>query len=516
MDPNQDAQPPVKQDPFTNVPPNNNQPNNPASSPSSFAPQPQPEVISPTTPPPPVTPPAASPQSQPTPPATNSPSYQPGQVYSGSGGILPVIKQDKSPKKKRLLIGGILAAVILLGLGGVFAFYLPNKPENVWSAGLNRSGQTVDKLVVAATEEQKLAKVENSEFSGTAEANIDGETYKGSFNSRYDANQSNNSFSYKADGQSEDFNVKLLTDLAENQDYPDIYFQIAGLRSLGVDQYMPGAEKYDGKWISVSSAYLKSVVPTEKEAETDKNPQFTSQDAAELSRIVSRTTQEYVFTSEPDKAVLVRKSFVGTEAIENNISANHYIVGIHKENAKKYCRALIDSFMSAEAYKHIPEVNPATIDKDKQEAIKSCEEGVDKDIDDKDEFDMWIDKKRKLISKVRFTNTEEKGDYVEVGQTYTDGDVVPLFMKMHSDKDKYDGTITLEADMKNSITKGSLNFETTGDQKGSFKASFEFKPIDGDVTIEKPADAIPIEEVMKAFGVDPQELEDLSGTNQDF
>ncbi len=526
MDPKQDPQTPVPKDPFTNDSQNTTGPYGQPSSQTPATPS-QPEPVTPqATPSEPVNEPSSSTQPQPTYSSETSrwPEIQPsqpqspqpqqqnpyaspsstlptssgtnlsqGQVYTGTP-VNPVL--PKNPRKKLLLAGaGGLAALVILSLGGVFAVYLPNKPENVWSAGISRTGKTVDKIVTSATNEKALASYKSSELSGSAEATVEGKTYKGSFNSKYDSKQTDNSFTYNGDGQPKDFNLKLLTDLADGKDFPDVYFQITGLSALGVDQFVPGADKYDGKWISVSSDYLKSVLPVEeKEA---KNSQFTSQDAAELSRAVSNTTRDYVFSNDPAKAVLVRKNFVGTEKIEDGITANHYTVGINKDNAKKYCQALIESVVSTNGYKHIPGINPDSIDKDKQDSIKSCQSDIDTSFKDTDEFDVWIDKSKKLINKIRFTDEANKGTYVEVGQTYKKGDVVPLFLKAHSDEDKYEYTMTLETDMKKSTTKGAFNLSYTAGTNITAKAAFEFKPFDGDVTITKPTDSISIEKLLQ-------------------
>lgn len=441
-------------------------------------------------------------------PVNGVPTVQ-GQVYSGSGGTTPSPAPNSSRKKKRLIIGGaVTAIVVLLSAGYVFGFYLPNTPDRVWSTGLARTGKTVDQLVLAATEEEKLAKTTNSEFTGSVEANLAGQTYKGSFNSRYDVSRSDSSLAYN-NGSQKDFNLKLLTDLADSQDYPDIYFQVTGLNSLGAEQFFPGLGDYEDKWIAVSSSYLKSALPVEEET-AGQNAKFTQQDAAELARIISATTREYVFSTDADKAVMKQKEFVGTEKFENDITANHYKVGINKTNAKKYCNALVGSFMSADAYKRLPGVNAGTIDQDKKDVVQECNESIDKDIDDNDEFDMWIDKKYKLVHKVRFSDKEDKGSYLEVGQNYTEGNVIPLFVTMHSDKEKYDGKLTLEVDTEKSITTGSLNFEYKDEQTYSAKASFEFKPSEKDVIIERPVDAIPIEQLMQSLNIEPSELENIN------
>jgi hypothetical protein len=262
--------------------------------------------------------------------------------------------------------------------------------------------------------------------------------------------------------------------------------------------------QYEGKWISVTSEYLESFVK-EESGQDEKQPEFTQNDAAELAKALSKPTQDYLFSSDPEKAVLVQKSFEGTEEVDG-ITANHYIVGPNKENLKKYCQATIEAVYATEAYKKLSQTKPERIDEEKQKAIKECNEGIDADIKEEDTFDMWINKGNKLIYKIRFTDKKESGTYVEIGQTYKKGDVLPMFIAAHSDKDKYDGRFTLEYNSKSNVTKGEFKLELKGDSPDdtyNAKANFEFKPFDGDVTIEAPKDAIPIEQVLPAIGLDP-------------
>ncbi len=306
-----------------------------------------------------------------------------------------------------------------------------------------------------------------------------------------------------ADGK--DLSVQLLSEAAEGALYPDIYFKMSGLSALGLDEFVPQAKDYEDKWIGASSDYLKSLIPAES-TELDAKNEFTEKDAAELAKITTKITREYVFNADPQKAVLTQKSFVGTEKVESDITANRYEVTVNKDNAVKYCKALTEAFMSADAYKRIPGVDEGKIEEDKKNALKSCDDVDTKSIEDNSVIEMWVDKKLKLIHKVRVSEKDEKGNYAEFGQTYKKGDSIPMFALYHSDRDKYEGKMTLEVDTKKSITKGTFNFNFTGDEKYGAKATFEFKPHEGDVTIDKPKDFIPLSEVLKAFDVDPADF----------
>ena len=455
--------------------------------------------------------PASSPHAQALPPSQNMPQTRPvdtSNFFQPDSPQPSSLGPDTGGKKKKLLMSVAGVTIICLGLGWLFGFYLPNKPQNVWRTGLDRTGSVINDLVIASTEKDKLEQIKKNELTGSLEINGGGTSFSGSFSTKYDTKKSDSRLDirYKdASSQEKKFSTKLLSELPDNTDLPNVYFQLSGLDLLGVGALFPSIEGYDGKWISVSSEYLKSIQPPEAQKELKKKQKnnVTKTDVAELARIVSSATQEYVFTSDTDKSVLVQKQFVGTEKLDDGTTANHYVASFNKANAGKYCEALIDRFMSADSFKKLPGVNPDNIERDKQKTIKSCQDSAKRDIKDSYTFDVWIDKKLKIIHKIRFTDEKEKGTYIEVGQDFRGGDELPLFVVFHSDKGKYDAKLTLDVDTAKSTSKGSFDLSYDGDPKYTAKASFEFKPYAGEINVEKPANAIPIERVFKQLGFDP-------------
>lgn len=437
-------------------------------------------------------------------PAPVDPMQNLGKNDNQSAGLPPSGK--KAGKKKKLIIGGAITLVVicLLGAGAVFGLYLPNKPDAVYKSGLERTGKAVDKLVNDNLTQDKLNEIKSTDLSGKLDVQAAGTSYGGTFNSKFDTKKSDSTVTYKNDQQN--VSVQLLSDLADGKTYPDVYLKVSGLSALGLDQFIPQLKDYDGKWISATGDYLASIAPIENKDDSKPN-EFGQKEAAELAKIVTNTTRDYVFTSDESKAVIQQKSFVGTEKLDEGITANHYTVGINKANANNYCKALIESIVASDAYKKIPGIDHGNVDENKNDSIKSCQDSINNDIKDTDTFDMWVDKKTKLIHKIRVTDEKDKGTYVEIGQTYKKGSNIPLFVTMHSDKDKYDAKLTLDVDTDKNVTKGSINFTYNGDDKYTANASFEFKPHEGDITIDKPKDAIPIQQVLKAFNFDPAELQ---------
>lgn len=420
---------------------------------------------------------------------------------------LPVMPVSKNPgggrfgkfKNKKFILAVSGALAVLLGAGLVLSWYIPNKPENVYKTGLDRTGEAVERLVLDSVSEDKLQVFENSSLGGKVDFRAKDTSFSADFSSTYDLKVSDSSVDAKFTNQQDPekkISLKLLTDLPKDAYIPNIYFKLVGLNTLGADSYYPGLGAYDDKWIAVTSEYLQSFLPKAEGADPGN---FTHADAKELATVTTQKTREYLLTSDSAKAVLVQKSFVRTETSEG-LKANRYKVGINKQNAKKYCKELSNDILSTKAYKRLSGSGDAVV----KEQIKSAEESCDQSINevkDDAEFDMWVDKKTKLIHKVRFTDKDDKNSYTEIGQLYRGGDKLPFFVNLKSDKEKYSGRFDLEVDTKKNSTVGKFVMKQTGDYSYDLDISFTFKPHQGEVKVQKPAGAIPIQEVLsKIYG----------------
>jgi hypothetical protein len=429
-----------------------------------------------------------------------APSVYSGEVNSG----LPYAPPSSKKLQKPLLFAGVAALFVLLSGGYVFGIYIPNKPENVYKSAVVRTGKAADKLTLAGTEKAKVDIIKKGmDLSGTVAVDSpDGNRHSGSFSSRSDQTHSDSNVTYSPDKTDKDFSAQILTDLADGQKYPSVYFKLSGLSVLGADQYSPKAAQYDGKWISVTSSYLESLLPASTDTAQTEQATLTPEDVAQLTKIFITTTDEYLFTTDPTKNLLVNKAFKGTEVVEGQKS-NHYIVGIHKAHAKDYCKALITNFMDAPAYKHLPGVPLDNLAESKKSAIDSCQNGVQDNLKESDTFDMWVSKKTKLIGKVRFTDTEHKEDYIEIGQTYTRGDILPLYTYYHYPSQHYDARVDLSVDLEKSTTKGSVAVDYEQDKKKwKVNVTLTYKPTNGAVKVTAPSNAIPIQQVLQDLDVD--------------
>lgn len=427
----------------------------------------------------------------------------------GSDGAVPVVPPVGGPKRrwgrwnrKKLLLFVLAPLVlVLLIIGAVFGLYLPNTPNGVWNTGVNRTGTALDKLTTQATNTEQLDKLTASELEGSVEATWDGGEFKGEVTASFDENDSNSGLEVSVtdeSGEKAEIGAKLLTQLKDSSSYPDIYFQVSGLQSLGLDAYAPGLTDYDGKWIVVDAAYLESIAESMGVTEEDaKQEEVTSADISEVAQVVTRVTNEYVFTTDSEKAVLVKKSFVGKEELDGGMS-HHYKANINNANAKAYCEALVKAVADTKAVKKLSGADDEAIKQYKDDATKSC----DDDFAPKKDMDVWIGGKYRLIQKIR-VHPDEGKDYVDIGQRYDNGDEITLYIA-YSGEDKSSTNFSVTTNVKTYAT----TFKATAKNDDfDFSLDLTAKASDKDVKVTPPSGAIKIQDVMDALmgaAYDPQ------------
>lgn len=430
-------------------------------------------------------------------PPNNFPSYN----------SLSTVPPPKKSKKK--LIAGLVTVLIMVGagVGGVFGYYLPNKPENVYRTGMERSGEAIDKLVYQATEKDQLDQIKKSEMDGLLEFSSDEGSFNGNFNVKMDPSKSDGRLDIKikeSDKPEEAFGLKFLTEAMENKRFPNIYFQMTGIQTLQLEDFAPGMNEYEGKWIAVEADYLESLGSGFIPPDEDKNKENVSaEEVASLIRAISEVTNEYLFSSDPDKAVLENRGYLGKETTAEGVKAFHYKVGINKENAVAYCKAFTERVFAEPIVKKISDADDAEIEKTKKETIKDCDDTA-KDVKTEETFEMWVDSKYKVIHKFRVYDEKDKKDaYTDFGQVYTGGDKLALFVKYHQDKDNLNVKATLDVDIDSNNSKLEVTAKQEGDDSFDGHGSLSAKPYSGEINASRPEGAIPIKDILARFGYDP-------------
>jgi len=317
----------------------------------------------------------------------------------------------------------------------------------------------------------------------------------------------------KAKGEdAKSISLKAMSRLPSGSMYPDVWLQLTGLKSSGLSDFAPGLADYEGKWISVSSDYLKSFGTNYGVTGGDNTKDHvTAADVAEIARASATVTQQYLFSTDPSKAVITQKSYVGKERMDG-LNTYHYKVGVNTNHATAYCVALSNAVLSTSAAKKLSGESDKQIAKNKQAAEKDCPKTIADNVKSSDTFDMWVDGKYKLIHKIRIYDKDDRKRYADVGQTYFGGNKLSLFTNFHDDKNKADGTFTLDIDVKAARTSGRLTVNR-GDKHFPYDVTVKLsaqassKP----VSITPPSGAVPIQDILKKMGFDSDSISGFGG-----
>ena len=451
-------------------------------------------------------------------------------------------------RKKMFIFGGVCAFILLSTLGFIFGYYLPNKPENVWKTGLSRTGKALDSLVADATTTEKIDLYTSGDLYGTFEYNFEDNKNGGTFFAKYGDSVLNVGFNATIGSSepAEEVSLDIRGATEDGKQVPTIYAKAKGLDGLGLGAFYPGLDAMiNDKWIVADAEYLEGIGSSaaslvgdfsstgpdtggDEDVTDEQEPELTKEDVAEVSQVASKVTRDYVFNPSPDKSILNNDGFVGKEEVDG-IKAYHYKVSISKENSTKYCQAFYSAIAETRAYKKFESGDGASeaeicVSPDDEEDIEFDEELEDTSEgagsedsselpaetelnNDGMEMDLWIDAKTKLIYKLRLSDPEAKDNYVDIGQRYSGGDNVVLFIAGNEQETKQRGKIETTFNIKNgtSSTIAEYASEDPG-SSGSIKVTLESKPLSEDFSIEVPEGAIPLQDVLESIGVSGESL----------
>ena len=439
-----------------------------------------------------------------------SPSFdQPVEQDRPAGDDLPpVVAGVGGPGKSKLpfLIIGVVAFLIVASLGVYFGLVVPSKPENVYKSAMGRTGKVFKSTVDSYTNKEYLKKIEKTEATASfkyesKEINADGKM-------NLKADTKNAIFEGEINSPLGKISSKANTTIPDNSEFPDVYFQVTGLKTVTPFLGSPQLESLDGKWIEVNHTLFQQLVAQSSTPDEKFDP-VKPEDISDLANKLSQPTVERVFGTDAKVAVFENKKFIGKETVDGK-KTYHYTVKVNKANLKEYNKVITEAAYSSNLMK---KVNKGTkqedIDKQKKDAIESTNKEIDR-IGDDESFDAWVDKSSKLVYKVKITDKENTKNILEIGQEYKKGDEIPMFVKIvteeESSKSNTDIKITANKKTSNFKLEGSSNFSGSDDSTGKLSYNLDVNPYTGEIKVEKPAGAIPITEVMKLLGVDPSVL----------
>jgi hypothetical protein len=528
--PQPEAQPPVSPDPQADIP---NTADGPAPQPA-FG-----QIISPTQPSSdPATPAAVQPESSApalppqqaatqqsvpqfnqgspseAPAPTPSPSPEP-TVFSADPtpssaapqNVAPLSERPKRSKKKLwLTVVGTFVVLLLLAAGYVFAFYLPNTPSHIYGAALKNSGLALDKLVDYSKAQQQ-ADYKSASVDGTVHVKSPGGSYDLTTSGSFDK-KANASFNMQADVVGEKINANVRSVVAKGNTSPDVYVQVSGIKSFLDSLGMSNFDSLNGQWVVIDHTLIDTYTSSLKKdlgAQSDMSnasgvPTYAQlQDALVKAQTVNK---QYIFATGGSKAVLTGETFVGKETVSGR-TVNHYKVGYNKAHLQAYVTALGQALDSSQLNDWSKQANDGK-SLSKEMDLSSLQDSI-KNAKSDYKFDLWVDTRTKLISKVKFTDIHDKSSFFTFSQNYTGGNTYPFAFEVNgkdSDGNAEDDSFGLK--LNTATNKVSFNFSgttTASDGTTSATGNFDLTPGKDYVKVTAPKNAKSITNILMSLGL---------------
>jgi len=400
-------------------------------------------------------------------------------------------------RSKKAWLIGLGVAVLLGGSASAYYFGYYMKPSTVLSQSLSNSGKGYDKLVNYFDAQSKV-NYKGSVISGSYKVTASGTTADGYFNIKSDGDNSDSTLDVGAAGTR--VNLEIMT-IKSSSKTPDIYLKATGIKGLGALAGSPEIDaettKLEGQWISIDHTLvdqLKSDAGASTTLSNNVKPP-TEDQIMSAAKGFGDVNKQYLFTTNKDKSVTTVLKTYGTETVDGN-KTDHYKMGLNKANAKAYLKAQESALESSSLWSWIKTNKYDTQVKD---AFTQMEASTD-NIKSTDTFDLWANVSTRLIYKVRVNdNTNPASNYVDLGLNYKGGSSYPFFISGQSDGTKFNFTATLDSKTNNVKLAVTANDSSASGVNVSINA--DAKPSNSAVKVTKPANAIPLMQVLNDLGL---------------
>ena len=419
-------------------------------------------------------------------------------------------------KKKMFGIAFVLTMVVLTILGYVFGVYIPNRPENVYSSGFDRTGKAFESIINNATDSETLDKMLNAEMSGLFEYRKVNETITGDIavNLARDKVQINVAGVGASTGNADkQYSAEIISAFGDETTEAATFFKSVGLGFFGLEKSIPNLSKYNGKWIAaegssskqialsstslLSSGLLKGTVDNVWSAASSEP--LTNNDINELSKTTSAILREYVFTKDTTKSIFVEKEYVGKEDTSTG-QGYHYIVGLNKQNYIAFCKALNMGIIDSSAYHKQTRLEEDAITEEKVNSDITCEK-QNESINEDAPIEIWIDANSKLIHKFRFVKSVFNGSYVEYGQNYRGNERLEFFYNFSSEGESKATKAIYAVDLSSGKAEFKLEESSGTDETQEFLIlSLSSQPSEADFEILRPDGTIKLSDIAKKSG----------------
>ncbi len=465
----------------------NNNPSSPKPDNTPFEPQ-EPTVIQPTTA-------LQSEASEPQPVVAPAPTVPEGQGIV-TGGAEPLFSIEPRKKSNKLAIVAAVSVLLLSLAGAGFYFGYYTNSKLAYGQALNNSGKALSELTNQLIEQPKVA---YKGYTGSGTYKVESESFstdgKLSFKTD-DKKNSETTFDVGVGVSRVDVAIKSFPSAGTN---PDIYIKAGGIKGLGD---LAGPElgvlttKYEDKWIVIDHTLLDNA--QKQLTETNSGVPPTSEQIISEVNAFSNVNQQYLFSTDKDKAVTVIKEDFGMKTVDGR-KVFHYEVGFNKPNLKKYFAAQEKALKASKLDEWIEKNDYSeSVEKSFDELTKSVD-----DIKDSDSFDMYVDVKNRIIYKFRFEDKKNPAaNYVDVGLDYKGGDELPFFVTGKS-KDGSSNTtfnVRITGNPETKAVSFKLVAENDASDKTKVTSDFTFKPSTTAITISKPEGAVQLAALFEELG----------------
>lgn len=415
----------------------------------------------------------------------------------------PAMPDGSGPKKGRFnfkskpVIAGMVVLVLGIGFAAYYFGYKTN-PSVIYSQSLKNTAKGYDKLIEYVDKESK-ANYKGSIGTGSYAIKSDGSTMDGKIAFKSDDKNGELTFDIGLEGTRVSFDGRMIDSGTGSQ---DIYFKANGIKGLGSLAGYPELDatlaSLDNQWIIIDHTLIDSLVEQGGASTAKQMLPPSSAQILSAAQGFGKVNQDYLFSTDKDKAVMVVTEKHGMETVDNH-NTYHYTVALQKENVKSYIEAqraalkasTLNSWLKDNGY---DEIFDGVFDalKESANSIKAT-----------DTFDMWSDVDTRLIYKVRFADKSNAAkNYVDVGLDYKGGEDFPFFIASQS-KDEgstMDVRAVMNLNTKTQTTDFKMDVKTAGFGDVDMNMKVSFKPTNQAIKVEKPASAKTLADVLSQLG----------------
>lgn len=403
-------------------------------------------------------------------------------------------------QKKKWAVAVIIIAV-LVGLVGI-GYLVVTSPKFVWWYGMSRTNKAVNKITDSQVSPAKMQAYSKSSISGASNATWMGNTLNGSVSSVFNSTTSKTDINLAVKSiiqKTSTLNFQLISQTPNGSTYPNVYFNVTGLSSLGIDKMLPQLSQYQGKWIVINGSTLNALIPGNSQQNTTQQ-NISSSDSSSFVKSMTKITADYLFTNNKNMAVFQNQNYIGKETI-NGVNSYHYNVTIDKTNASNYCQAIFTEVYASGLWQKLSnqgQGGASLVEKSKNSSIKSCKDSVN---NDKNTYELWIDSKYHLVNQIRINENGNTQIYTNIGQVVQENDSVQFYIENVNVKSKSDFKATITLSNNSDDITGTVNYSTKGVAPVNASLTLNSKPSNDPVSVSIPTNAIPISDVLAKLGI---------------